>query len=137
MAASLDHVLGDARLRDLKSELKQFTVDARRAPKWVLDAHPSDQRAQIRLNLRPPSPRTLFPTPVVAKAGSMPMHERLGADNREDLQDRRKPSIQLDKEPAVVVREQNPMSDDLADMTWLFESITTSQKVVQILDSYL
>ena len=38
----------------------------------------------------------------------MPTHERLGTDDREDLQDRRKPSIQLDKEPAIVVREPDP-----------------------------
>jgi hypothetical protein len=34
---SFDHVLGDARLRDLKPELEQFAVDARRSPKWVLN----------------------------------------------------------------------------------------------------
>jgi hypothetical protein len=45
---------------------------------------------------------------VAAKAGTMPAHERLGPDDREDLQDRRKPAIQLDQEPAVVVREPNP-----------------------------
>ena len=28
----LDHVLGDARLRDLKPELEQLAVDARRSP---------------------------------------------------------------------------------------------------------
>ena len=38
----------------------------------------------------------------------MPTHQRLGTDDREDLQDRRKPSIQLDKEPAIVVREPDP-----------------------------
>ena len=38
----------------------------------------------------------------------MPTHERLGTDDREDLQDRRKLSIQLDKEPAIVVREPGP-----------------------------
>jgi type IV secretory pathway VirD2 relaxase len=38
----------------------------------------------------------------------MPTHERLGTDDREDLQDRRKPSIELDKEPAIVVREPDP-----------------------------
>ena len=38
----------------------------------------------------------------------MPTHERLGTDDREDLQDRRKPSIQLDKEPAIVVRKPGP-----------------------------
>jgi hypothetical protein len=46
----LDHVLGDARLRDLKPQLEQFAVNAWRAPKWVLDTHPPDQRAQLRLD---------------------------------------------------------------------------------------
>src|SRR3990170_2967320 len=53
--ASLDHVLGDARLRDLKPELEQFAVDSRRSPKRVLNAHPPDQHAEVRLDLRPPS----------------------------------------------------------------------------------
>jgi len=38
----VDHVLGDARLRDLKPELEQFAVDAWRAPKRIFDAHPPD-----------------------------------------------------------------------------------------------
>src|SRR5215470_14407923 len=33
---SFHHVLGDTRLRDLKAELEQFAVDARRAPKWIV-----------------------------------------------------------------------------------------------------
>src|SRR5450759_4319846 len=49
-----------------------------------------------------------FPTPVAAKARPMQTHERLGTDNREDLQDRRKPAIQLDKEPAIGVCEPDP-----------------------------
>jgi hypothetical protein len=35
----------------------------------------------------------------------MPTHQRLGPDDRENLQDRRKPAIQPDKEPAIMVRE--------------------------------
>jgi hypothetical protein len=35
----------------------------------------------------------------------MPTHERLGLNDLDDLQNRRKPSIQLDKEPAIAVRE--------------------------------
>ena len=50
-----DHVLGDARLRDLKSQFEQLAVNAWRAPKWVLDTHPPDQRAQLRVDLRSPS----------------------------------------------------------------------------------
>lgn len=35
----------------------------------------------------------------------MPMDQGLGTDDRDDLQDRRKPSIQLDEEQAVAVRK--------------------------------
>ena len=38
----------------------------------------------------------------------MPVHECLGTDNREHLQDRWKPSIQLDEKPAIIVREPHP-----------------------------
>jgi hypothetical protein len=38
----------------------------------------------------------------------MPTHKRLGPDDRENLQDRREPSIQLDQEPAIAVREPDP-----------------------------
>jgi hypothetical protein len=44
--ASFDHVLRDDRLRNLKSKLEQFAVDARRAPKRVVAAHLLDQRTQ-------------------------------------------------------------------------------------------
>src|SRR5665811_2169585 len=76
--ASLDHVLGDAGLHYLKPEFKQLTVNPRCAPKWVLDAHPSDQRTEVSFNQRPPFPRARLPTPVAAKSGPMPTHERLG-----------------------------------------------------------
>src|SRR4029453_2018536 len=102
---ALDHVLGDARLRDLKTELEQLAVDARRSPQWVLDAHLPDQRPQPHVNLRPPSNRARLPTPVPTKAGPMPTHEGLGTDNRDDFQDRRRPSIQLDKDQAIAVRK--------------------------------
>ena len=35
----------------------------------------------------------------------MPTYERLGTENREDLQDRWKPAIYLDKEPSIMVRQ--------------------------------
>jgi hypothetical protein len=38
----------------------------------------------------------------------MPPHERLGPDDREDPQDRWKPAIQLDEEPAIIVPEPDP-----------------------------
>src|SRR3984893_5259733 len=85
--SSFDHVLGDARLRDFKPELEQFAVDTWRAPKRIFEAHPPDQYAQLRVDLRSPSPSARLPTPVGAKADPVPTHERLGTDDRENLQD--------------------------------------------------
>src|SRR6202165_89224 len=82
-----DHVLGNARLRDLKPELEQFAVNAWRAPKRVFDAHPPDQYAQLRVDLRSPSQWARLQTPVAAKAGPVPTHERLGPDDCENLRD--------------------------------------------------
>src|SRR5215831_13255173 len=89
-----DHVLGDARLRDLKPQLKEFAVDAWRAPKRIFDAHPPDQDAQLRLDPRSPSPWARLPTPIAAKSGSVPTHERLGPNDCENLQDCWKPAVQ-------------------------------------------
>src|SRR6476646_1927986 len=38
----------------------------------------------------------------------MPAHQRLGTEDRDVLQDRRKPTIELDEEPAIVVRKLGP-----------------------------
>jgi hypothetical protein len=84
---SFDYVLGDARLRDFEPELEQCAMDAWRAPKWIFDAHPSDQYAQFRVDLRSPSLWARLPTPVATKAGPVPTHERLGPDDCENLQD--------------------------------------------------
>jgi hypothetical protein len=89
--------------RHTKPELEQFAVDAWRTPKLVLRAHPPDQRAEFRVDLRSPSQWARLPTPVATKADPVPTHERLGPDDREDLQDRWKPSIHLDEEPSILV----------------------------------
>ena len=60
---------------------------------------------QFRVDLRSPSLWAQLPTPVAAKAGPVPTHECLGPDDCENLQDCWKPAIQLDKEPAIMVRE--------------------------------
>jgi hypothetical protein len=63
-------------------------------------------RRSVSIYGRPP--QTRFPTPIKAKAGPMPPHECFRLNDRNKLQDRRKPTIQLDKEPAVVAREPDP-----------------------------
>src|SRR3954447_9252808 len=104
-SASLDHILRDAGLSDLKAELEQLAVDARRSPQRILNAHPSDERAHVPVDLRPTSQGAGFPTPVPAEAGSVPSHEGLGANNCNGLADCWKPSILLDEEQTIDIRE--------------------------------
>src|SRR5262245_61110656 len=96
-SASLDHILRDAGLSDLKAELEQLAMNARGTPQRIVSAYPPDQLAQVCVDLRPASKRARFPTPVPAKGSPVPSHEGLGADDRDGLEDRRKPSIQLMK----------------------------------------
>jgi hypothetical protein len=83
-------------------------VDTRPTPKRVLYAHPPDQPTQFYINRWSPSPLPRFPTPIAAKAGPMQTHQRLGADDCENWKDRREPTIELDEEPAIVVRKPGP-----------------------------
>src|SRR5262245_32892454 len=106
-ATSLDHILGNGRLSDGKTELEQLTMNALGIPKRILNAHSSDQRPQIRVDLRPAAQGAGFPAPIVAKAGSMPAHDGLGPDDRYGLENRWKPAIQLNEEEAIGVREVN------------------------------
>jgi hypothetical protein len=52
-----------------------------------LRVDPPDQHAQLGVDLRPPSQWARLPTPVAAKAGPVPTHERLGPDDGQDRQD--------------------------------------------------
>jgi len=80
-------------------------MDARRAPKHILNTHPSDQRPQTGINARPASQVPRFPAPIPAKARTMPAHQRLRPDDRHGLEDCRKPAIQLDEEQPIAIRE--------------------------------
>ena len=97
------HVLGDGRLRELKAP---WTRGAPQSGFSTLIRRINTRRSASIFGRPPPEPR--LPTPVAAKAGPMPMHERLGTNDHEHLQDRWKPSIQLDVKPAIVVRKRNP-----------------------------
>src|SRR5260370_2925610 len=80
-------------------------MDARRTPQRIVNAHPPDQRAQVRVDLGPASKGAGFPTPVMAKAGPMPTHQGLRSDDSDGPEHRWKPSIQQDQEQAIAVLE--------------------------------
>jgi hypothetical protein len=66
------------------------------APQWIVSAHPSDQRAQVRVDLRSTSKGAGFPPPISPEAGPVPAQKGLWPDDRDGLEDRWKPSIQHD-----------------------------------------
>src|SRR5207253_70943 len=70
-------------------------MDARRTPQRIVNAHPPDQRAQVRVDLGPASKGAGFPTPVMAKAGPMPTHQGLRSDDSDGLEDRWKQAIPI------------------------------------------
>src|SRR5262249_60204893 len=102
---SLDHVLRDARLSDFKAEFEQLAMDTRGAPQWIVNAHPPDQRAEVRVDLRTASKGAGFPAPISPEARAMPAHEGLGPDDRHGLEDRRKPAVQLEEKQPIAVGE--------------------------------
>src|SRR5258706_6199810 len=102
---SLDHVLRDARLSDLKAEFEQLAMDARGAPQWIVNAHLPDQSPQARIELRSASEGAGFPTPVMAKAGPMPTQQGLRSDDSDGPEHRWKQSRQQDQEQAIPICE--------------------------------
>jgi hypothetical protein len=101
------HVLGDRRLSHFEAELQKFAMNARRAPERVISAHLADERPQLRVDLRAPSPFAGLPTPVATKPGSMPPNQRLRTQDVERLRYRGKQAIKLDEEPSVRIRQTN------------------------------
>src|SRR5207245_9656930 len=78
-------------------------MDARRTPQRIVNAHPPDQGAQVRVDLRPASKGAGFPTPVMAKASPMPTHQSLRSDDSDGPEHRWKPSIQQNQDQAITI----------------------------------
>jgi hypothetical protein len=94
------HVLGDGRLLDFDPELQEFTMNARRAPQPVGEAHLADQVPDLQWNLWSAATRARLPAPVQAEAGPMPPDDRLWLDNGDGVQYRRK-QVEPDEEQSA------------------------------------
>jgi hypothetical protein len=98
---------------------RQFAVNAWRTAKQILHAHPVDQRAQLRLDLRSPSQRARLPTPVATKAGPMPTHEGLGPDQPDATMQLRLKTLAKFSESAA--SNHTPFSADFTITTPVFK----------------
>ena len=85
-AGPSDHILGDRRLSDIETKLEKLTLNARRTPQDIFEAHPCDQRPQFWIDGRPPSKISAFPTPIPAKTIAMPAHERFWSDDSDHVE---------------------------------------------------
>jgi hypothetical protein len=94
-------------LSDTKPKLEQFAVNGWRTPKLVLRADLPDQCPQFYFDSRAPSPASSISNAKSDESRPDANVPAFRPDDRNDLQDQRKPSIHLDQEPAIVVREMS------------------------------
>jgi hypothetical protein len=81
------HPTEDGSLGEIKTEHEELAMDARGAPRWVLNDHAEDQLPNL---LRRPSSSNLRPDsgdqpPVQTKTGSVPADHGFGRDDDEGL----------------------------------------------------
>src|SRR5262245_55908219 len=81
-------------------------MDVGRSPKLVLKAQAPDQRPQLRRDRWPSSAIPGLQAPVATEAVAMPAEQRLGPDDRDGVQCRRKPAMELDEEQTITVGQR-------------------------------
>jgi hypothetical protein len=62
--SSPDHVLGHTRLPDFDADLEQLSMDPRRSPQRIGNAHLADKLAYLQRNCWRATPRFRFPAPI-------------------------------------------------------------------------
>src|SRR6516165_7409790 len=70
-APPLRHILGDAGLADLDAELEKLSMDSRRSPQRVGDAHLADQPANFQRYSWSAAAVAGFPAPIPSETGTM------------------------------------------------------------------
>jgi hypothetical protein len=89
-ASSPGHILGHARLSDIDAELEQFSMDPRRAPQWIGNAHLVDQPADFERHNRPAATASRLPAPIKPKTRTMPADKGVRLNDRQRIANSRK-----------------------------------------------
>src|SRR5271155_2083943 len=92
--SSLGHVLGHASLSDTDAEREELSVDPRRSPQRIGNAHLADELAYLRRYSwsAPTAPR--LPPPVRSEPGAVPFNHGLRLHDRQGAQHLRSQTIQ-------------------------------------------
>src|SRR6266404_2800783 len=104
------HEPGDASLRDVKTELEQFAVDAWRAPERIRERHGAHEFRNLRADpWSTHSPATGLPSPESAEALPVPANDGLGAYEMERLAPPRPPVGEPQPEGAIEAPESRSL----------------------------
>src|ERR1700683_363767 len=92
--SSLSHVLGHAGLSDIDAELEEFSMDPRRSPQRIGNAHLADELAYLRRYSWSATTVPRLPPPVRSEPGAVPFNHGLRLHNRQGAQPLRSQTIQ-------------------------------------------
>src|SRR5260370_15389521 len=101
----LGHILGYARLTDIDTEIEKLSMDPRRSPQWVCDAHLSDQPAYFQRHRRSTATRSRLPAPLRSESGAVPTDNGVLLHNRQRIASARKQPIEANKNQSVDAAE--------------------------------
>src|SRR6516162_2707271 len=94
-------ILGDAGLSDLDAELEKLSMDSRRSPQRVGDAHLADQPANFQRDSWSAAAAPRFPAPIRSETGTVPTDDGIRLHNRQRLDGIRHQTIQPNKDQAI------------------------------------
>jgi len=103
--STLGHILGYARLTDIDTELEELSMDPRRSPQWVYDAHLSDQPAYFQRHRWSTATRSRLPAPVRSESGAVPADNGVRLHNRQRIARVRKQSIPTNINRSIALKE--------------------------------
>src|ERR1700736_1583503 len=96
------HILGHARLSDIDAELEKLTVDARRSPQRVGNAHFADKLAYLLRYSWSATTMSRLPAPIRSETRAMPTDDDcIRLDDRQRIANARKKPIEANKNQSV------------------------------------
>src|SRR2546429_831635 len=96
-ASSPGHILGHTRLPDFDAELEQLSMDPRRSPQRISNAHLVDKLAYVRGCSWSATTTSRLPAPIRSEARAMPTDDRIRLDDRQRIASLGKQSIEANK----------------------------------------
>src|SRR6266850_4586720 len=96
-ASSPGHILGHTRLPDFDAELEQLSMDPRRSPQRISNAHLVDKLAYVGGYSWSATTAPRLPAPIRSEAGAVPTDDRIRLDDRQRIASLRKQSIEANK----------------------------------------